>query len=84
MAFAKFSNPHTNMESYELVSRSEIFNEMDDFRPAEGVAEELEWLQKFLQTSVVVGESGSAVVRCQSMAASLAKDGSSNTGEHAI
>ena len=84
MAFAKFSNPHTNMESYELVSRSEIFNEMDEFRPAEGVAEELEWLQKFLQTSVAVDESGSAMVRCQSVAASLAKDGSSSTGEHAI
>ena len=81
MAFAKFSNPHTNMESYELVSRSEIFNEMDESGPAEGVAEELEWLQKFLQTSVVVDESGSTVVRRQSVAA---KDGRLSTGEHAI
>ena len=81
MAFAIFSNPHTNMESYELVSRSEIFNEMDEFRPAEGVAEELEWLQKFRQTSVVVDESGSTVVRRQSVAAI---DGPLGTGEHAI
>ena len=81
MAFAKFSNPHTNMESYELVSRSEIFVEMDEFRSAEGVSEELEWLQTFLQTSVVVDERGSTVARRQSV---VVKDEPLSTGEHAI